>query len=91
MDIRYTKHFLGKLENLFSESEYILRYEKGNFQSGYCILNDDKVVVVNKFYSLEGKINCLIDIIRSENLNSDSLSGKSKELLLQITQKELRL
>ncbi len=91
MDIRYTKHFLGKLENLFSESEYILRYEKGNFQSGYCILNEDKVVVVNKFYSLEGKINCLIDIIRSENLNSDDLGDKSKELLRQITQKEIRL
>jgi hypothetical protein len=29
MQIKYTPHFLSKLEDLFSESTYILRYEKG--------------------------------------------------------------
>lgn len=91
MEIKYTKHFLNKLENVFSESDYILRYEKGNFQSGYCILNETKVAVVNRFYTLEGKINCLIDILRSVTLNPESMSDKSKYLLRQITQKEIRL
>ena len=36
--MKYTKHLLNKLEDIFSESDYVLRYEKGNFQSGYCIL-----------------------------------------------------
>lgn len=91
MEIKYTKHFLSKLENIFSESDYILRYEKGNFQSGYCILNENKVAVVNKFYTLEGKINCLIDILREVDMKTDGLSDKSKDLLKQLTQKELRL
>ena len=91
MEIKYTKHFLNKLENIFSESDYILRYEKGNFQSGYCILNDNKVVVVNKFYTLEGKINCLIDIIREVDLGTGGLSKKNRDLLNLLTQKELRL
>ena len=43
MQIKYTSNFLSKLEDLFSESSYILRYEKGNFQSGYCILKDSKI------------------------------------------------
>jgi hypothetical protein len=91
MEIKYTKHFLNKLENIFSESDYILRYEKGNFQSGYCILNETKVAVVNRFYTLEGKINCLIDILRSVAVNPEGMSDKSKHLLRQITQKEIRL
>ena len=57
MEIKYSRHFLNKIEDIFSESDYILRYEKGNFKSGYCVIKDTKVVVVNKFYSLEGKIN----------------------------------
>lgn len=84
MDIKYSKHFLNKLEDVFSESEYILRYEKGSFKSGYCIIRDTKVVVVNKFYSLEGKINCLIDILRSIDLNLERLSPKNSKLYHEI-------
>ena len=77
MEIRYSRHFLNKLEDIFSESDYILRYEKGNFKSGYCIINDTKVVVVNKFYTLEGKVNCLYEILRKIELNIEKLSPKN--------------
>ena len=88
MEIKYSKHFLNKLEDLFSESDYILRYERGDFKSGYCILQENKVAVINKFYTLDGKINCLIDIIREVELNRDKMSEKNLKLLSQITQKE---
>ena len=64
MVIKYTKNFLDKLENIFAASDYILRYEKGNFRSGYCVLKESKIVIINKYYTLDGKINTLIDIIR---------------------------
>jgi hypothetical protein len=84
MDIKYSKHFLNKLEDVFSESEYILRYEKGSFKSGYCIIRDTKVVVVNKFYSLEGKINCLLDILKTIEFNVDRLNPKNLKLYQEI-------
>ena len=84
MEIKYSKHFLNKLEDVFSESDYILRYEKGNFKSGYCIINDTKVVVVNKFYSLEGKVNCLYEILKSIELNSEGLSPKNLKLYQEL-------
>lgn len=80
MEIKYSKHFLNKLEDIFSESDYILRYEKGNFNSGYCIIRDTKVVIVNRFYSLEGKINCLLEILKSIDLNSEKLNPKNLKL-----------
>ncbi len=80
MEVKYTKHFLNKLEDVFSESEYILRYEKGNFKSGYCLLQHNKVAVVNKYYPTEGKINCLIDILKSINLDPDQLSREKPEI-----------
>ncbi|NJN26586.1 MAG: hypothetical protein HC819_11710 [Cyclobacteriaceae bacterium] len=85
MDIKYSNHFLNKLEDIFSESDYILRYEKGNFNSGYCIIHDNKVVVVNKFYTLEGKINCLLEILKSIELDADKLNPKNLKLYQELS------
>ncbi len=74
-----------------SESEFILRYEKGNFKSGYCLLRDTNIAIVNKYISLEGKINCLIDIIKSIDIDSGSLSDKNQKLLGELHQMELNL
>ena len=81
MEIKYSRHFLNKIEDIFSESDYILRYEKGNFKSGYCVIKDTKVVVVNKFYSLEGKINCLLEIVKSIDFNTENLNPKNVKLI----------
>ena len=90
MQIKYTPRFLSKLEDLVSESTYILRYEKGNFQSGYCLLNDSKIAIINKYFPLEGKINSLIDIIRTINLNPEELSENNRKFFSAIRQNELK-
>lgn len=92
MTIKYTKNFLDKLENLFASSDYILRYEKGNFKSGYCILKENKIVIINKYYTLEGKINALIDIIKELGfLPKDFSDKKIQDLLTELQQTELKL
>ncbi|MEM0940315.1 MAG: hypothetical protein AAF600_08980 [Bacteroidota bacterium] len=90
MTIKYTHHFLHKLEDILSETEYILRYEKGNFQSGYCILYDSKVAVINKFFALEGKINGLIEILRAIKVDTSKLSNSNKKLYSEITSNQLQ-
>jgi len=89
MEVKYTKSFLNKLEDIFAESDYILRYEKGTFKSGYCILKENKIAIVNKFYTLEGKINCLIDIIRSIGFSPEQFSEKNRKILSEIAQNEI--
>jgi hypothetical protein len=51
-----------KLEEILDAYQYRIRYEKGNFQGGVCLLEDQRVVVVNKFYPMEGQVNTLIEI-----------------------------
>jgi hypothetical protein len=65
--MKYNQATLDKVERILEEAGYILRNERGTFQSGYCILEDRKVVVLNKFLSTEGRINTLIEIIASLN------------------------
>ncbi|MFY0598029.1 MAG: hypothetical protein JXR03_00060 [Cyclobacteriaceae bacterium] len=90
MEVKYTKHFLNKLEDIFSETDYILRYEKGNFHSGYCILKETKIAIVNKYYSLDGKINSLLEILKSVDVETKGLSEKNKKLFSEITQTQLQ-
>ncbi|HCX21234.1 MAG: hypothetical protein CMB80_21975 [Flammeovirgaceae bacterium] len=89
MEIKYSKHFLNKLEDLFSETDYVLRYEKGKFQSGYCILKDTRIAIVNKYYSLDGKINSLLEIIKQIDIDTKTLSDKNKKLYQEINQTQL--
>lgn len=76
--MKYTQHTLDKIERILDEVEYVVRYERGNFQSGYCILEARKVVVLNKFLQMEGRINTLIDIIPQLNIDPELLSPEAR-------------
>ena len=88
--MKYTKHTLKKIELILEEIGYVIRYEKGNFQSGYAIVQDRKIAIVNKFFDTEGRINCLLDIISSIEVPVEILSEKSAKFYKQIekTQEE---
>lgn len=88
--IKYTTGFLTKLEEIIAESDYVLRYEKGNFKSGYCVLKDQKIMIVNKFYTTEGKINALLDILRTVTLDTSKFSEKSQKLYEELSQLEIK-
>jgi len=51
--MKYTQTTLDKLETIPEQSGYVLRYERGTFQSGYCILEEKKVIVLNKFLQID--------------------------------------
>lgn len=78
--MKYTQTTLDKIEKVVEEVGYIIRYERGTFQSGYCILEQKKVVVLNKFLPLEGRINTLIDLIPQLKIDADALSPESRKL-----------
>ena len=84
MSLKITKIFQSKLENILESQEYKIRFEKGNFKSGYCIIKDKKVVIINKYFSLEGKINALIKIIKSIEISKQLCTKNDIIILKQI-------
>lgn len=82
--IKYTPQFLKKIEEVFEEHAYQVRYEKGNFKSGYCLIEDRKMVVINKFAAIESRINTLLEIIKvlgaSGVLSGDKFNVIQKEI-----------
>jgi hypothetical protein len=82
--MKYTQHNLDKVEKIIEEAGYVIRYERGTFQSGYCILQEKKVVVLNKFFQVEGRINTLIDLLPQLNINIDDLTHDSQKLFEEL-------
>jgi hypothetical protein len=83
--MKYNQTTLQKLERILNEGGYIIRYERGNFQSGYCILEQRRVVVLNKFLQMEGRVQTLTELIPLINLNIDMLTEESQKLYLSLT------
>jgi hypothetical protein len=86
MSFKYTPATLRKLEQLFEEARYTVRYEKGTFQSGYCVLEDRRIAVINRFLNAEGRINALLEILPGVPVVEDELSSEMLKFYRQLVQ-----
>lgn len=86
--LNYTKHTLSKVESLLTEQKYIVRYERGSFTSGYCIVEHRKIAILNKFFDTPARINCLLDILTSIEID-ESLYGEKQLVFYKQAMKHL--
>ena len=83
-ELKFTKHLLKKVEELFEEMGYTIRYAKGSFNSGYCIVENQKVAVINKFFDTEGRVGVLLEILSNIEVDLEGLSEKSVKTYKQV-------
>ncbi len=86
-----TNHTLEKLELMLRTAGYRVRYEKGNFKTGACLLQHSRVVVVNKFSGLESKILAISELACELEIDYNMLDEKQIVFLQQLKQTKLEL
>ncbi|MDB5031676.1 hypothetical protein [Mucilaginibacter sp.] len=86
-----TTHTLEKLEMLLKTAGYKVRYEKGNFKTGACLLLNSKMIIVNRFSNLESKILSLAELMRDLEIDNNLLDDKQITFLQQLKQTKLQL
>ncbi len=91
MTLSYTQHTLDKLELLLKTLNYKVRYEKGSFKTGACMLDSSRVIVVNKFSNLENKINALVQLVQQVPADETLLDEKQIQFLYSLKQTSLQL
>lgn len=89
--LTFTTHTLEKLELLLKAAGYRVRYEKGNFKTGACMLLSSKIVVINKFSNLESKIQSIVELLSELEIEHKLLDEKQIAFLHQIKQTKLQL
>lgn len=90
MQHSFTKSTLKKIESIFEALGYTVRYEKGQFNSGYCMVQNRNIVVVNKFFELKERIRTLKAVLATIAIPAEiQLDQKAAKLLQAIRSADL--
>lgn len=77
---------LQELKALVGQLGATLRFEKGNFKGGYCILHDSKVIVINKMANLQRKVIILSAALKELGVDKIYLSPKIREIIEEMAE-----
>jgi hypothetical protein len=91
-DLPYNQSTLEKLQTILKCVGYDVRFEKGNFNTGYCLLENTKTIVINKFSSLDAKINAMAEMLKNLEIAEELITDdKLKKVLHILQQTKLQL
>lgn len=62
-----------------------VRFEKGDFKGGYCLLNDNKVIVINKSANLQRKAMILSAALKELGVDDVYLNPKLREIIEEMS------
>ncbi|MFN0202042.1 MAG: hypothetical protein ACKVTZ_11015 [Bacteroidia bacterium] len=79
--MRITKGTQEKLEAILKSQGYSIRYEKGNFKAGHCVVLLKKTIVINKFIPLEGIIQTLSEIVRDIEIDTNEIEEELAKMV----------
>jgi hypothetical protein len=82
--MRITKGLVESLEGVVKQIGYTLRYEKGNFVGGYCMVENQRLVLLNKYLPLEGRGLTLIELLSELNPPPELLTDEQNRLMSKI-------
>jgi len=63
-----------------------VRFEKGDFKGGYCILKDSKVVVINKMTNLQRKVIVLSMALKELGVDKIYLTPRMREIIDEMSE-----
>lgn len=89
--VKPSQAYLDKLQQILTDCNYTIRFERGTFQSGWCLLEQKRIVVLNKFLDVEGRINTLSEIIPQVQVDFDKLTLESQKLYTEMMNKQTSL
>ncbi|MGB1018085.1 MAG: hypothetical protein ACPGVH_03370 [Chitinophagales bacterium] len=81
---------MKKIELLYEECGYKIRYEKGNFNPDFCILEQKKIVIINKYFTTDAKVSSLISILSKIKFEKAELTDESRQFYDKLAQLELK-
>ena len=69
------------LKSLATQMGATVRFERGDFKGGYCILKESKVIVINKLSNLQRKVMTLAAALNELGIDKVFLTPKLRELI----------
>jgi hypothetical protein len=75
---------LQDLKQIALEMGAKVRFERGDFKGGYCILKEDRTIVINKLSTFQRKVIILTNALKELGVNEVYLPPKLREIIEEI-------
>jgi len=72
---------LNDLKSLANQMGAKVRFEKGDFKGGYCLLKENKVIVLNKISNLQRKVITLAAALKELGADDIYMPPKLREII----------
>lgn len=69
------------LRSVASQLGATVRFEKGDFKGGYCLIKENKVIVINKNANLQRKAIILSDALKELGVDEIYLNPRLREII----------
>lgn len=83
---REFEEVIQDLKALASQLGAEVRFEKGDFKGGYCILKESKIIVINKMANLQRKIMILSKALKELGVDQIYLTPKLREIIEEMAE-----
>jgi len=78
-----TKQLLAELEEVVQRLGYKLRYEKGNFEGGYCLLKESRLFVINSRNEAEKRIGIIARNLKEIGIDDIFVKPQIRDVIEQ--------
>ena len=79
------EEILQELKSVADQLGATIRFEKGDFKGGYCIVHDKKVIVINKMTNLQKKVMILSTALKELGVDSIYLTPRVREIIEEMS------
>jgi len=83
---REFENLLQDLKQIAQEMGAKVRFERGDFKGGYCILKDNRTIVINKLSTLQRKVIILTNALKELGVDDKYLTPKIREIIEEISE-----
>ena len=83
------KEFEGVLQELKELAHQLgakVRFEKGDFKGGYCLLKESKIIVINKMANHQRKVMILSAALKELGIEEMYLSPRMREVINEMAE-----
>jgi len=78
------ENILEDLKVLATQMGAKVRFERGDFKGGYCIIKKDKIIVINKLSNLQRKVITLTSALKELGIEDVYLPPKLREVIEEL-------
>ena len=75
------EEIIQDLKSISTQLGATVRFEKGDFKGGYCLIKDSKVIVINKNANLQRKAMILAAALKELGVDEIYLNPKLREVI----------